>query len=296
MPCLEHDRVLFSLSARKDVWPCQPKIQTYSRSIATESSCHTCMFRQHALIQVKQDWQHRLHVLQVKIRQQHVLFEFLRYSCTCWERLTRAMFVQRSHCYSTCFHPICQPPVPNQSTLYFPQENLIRNSHKDLQKQHCLTCCWSRDAHSFAPWFAQHRAFLLVRAFVASEGRLCSHVLVEMYWAWGTKQLLDTSWEGDNMHGSLSPRLVIKESLHLNPVLSLVLYGASGQHVHIMTSSFAWNPSFFHFTAVSCCSDNRWKFHTSAVTQFCPIKKSPSLCWSQTLCLNFLRFYPGQDL
>lgn len=44
------------------------------------------------------------------------------------------------------------------------------------------------------------------------------------------------------------------------------------------------------------CFDNRRKFHTSAVTQFGPIKKSPSLCWSQTLCFNFLRFYPGQDL
>lgn len=139
MPCLEHNRVLFSLSARKDVWPYQPKIQTYSRSSATESSCHTCMLRQHALIQVKQDWQHRLHMLQVKIRQQHVLFEFLRYSCTCWEiNPCNLIFVQRSRCYSTCFHPIWQPPVPNQSK---PQENLIQSSHKEPQKQHCLTCC-----------------------------------------------------------------------------------------------------------------------------------------------------------
>lgn len=184
--------------------------------------------------------------------------------------------------------------MPNQSGLYLPRENLIQSSHKDPQKEHCLTCCW--DAHSFAPWFTKRRAFLLVRAFVVSEGRTCSHVLVEMYWAWGTKQLLDTSGEGDNMHGSPSPRLVIKESLHLNPVLSLGLYGASGQHVDTMISSFAWNPPLFHFSAVSCCFDNRWKFHTSAVTHFCPIKKSPSLWWSQTLCLNFLRFYPGQDL
>lgn len=118
---------------------------------------------------------------------------------------------QLSRCYPTCFWSVCQPPVQNQSELHLPQEKNL-SSHKDPERQHCLTCCWSRDAHSFAPTFTQCWAFLLGKAFVVSEGKSHSHVFLEMYWASGTQQLLDTLWDGDNKHVSPCPWLVIRES------------------------------------------------------------------------------------
>lgn len=62
---------------------------------------------------------------------------------------------QISCCYPTCFRSICSPPVQNQSELHLPQEKTYRVHTKTLNNQHCLTCCWSRDAHSFAPSFTQ---------------------------------------------------------------------------------------------------------------------------------------------